>query len=128
MVYQFQIRFPLDSHPYARDPRSQPLTRQTSDGTYVYLRNTSGLLWVLPDGIHLHPKLLGSGLPATYAGDLTIVNGVVVEITNCSGTFQFDDRQGLVEVAHEVVSLGIPMAASAIRFFPPDGGPIEILG
>lgn len=73
------------------------------------------------------------GLPATYAGDLNILNilnimnGAVKEVTNCSGTFQFDDRDGLRAVAQQLTELGFVVLDGAIRFFPADGGPIEVL-
>ncbi len=127
MAYQFQVRHPLDPQPYQPDQRSQVLSRETANGSYVYLRDLSGVLWVLPDGLHLHPKILGHGLPATYAGDMTILNGVVTDLTNCSGTFQFDDRDGLRQVATEIRGLSLTVAKDSVRFFPATGGPVEVL-
>lgn len=127
MSYQFQVRYPLDSYPYEPDERTTALNGGMADGSYVFVRDLAGILRVLPDGPHLHPKVLGHGLPATYAGDLNIMKGSVLEVTNCSGTFQFDDREGLREVAAELRRLGFVVRDRAVRFFPPDGGPIETL-
>ncbi|WP_425616642.1 hypothetical protein NA78x_000294 [Anatilimnocola sp. NA78] len=120
-------RLPLDPFPYDQDPRSRILDSTIASGAYVYVRDSAGILHVLPDGPHLHPKILGGGLPATYAGELTIINGVATEVTNCSGTFQFDEREGLRTIAQQVTELGLHVGERAVRFFPLDGGPIEIL-
>jgi hypothetical protein len=124
IIFQFNIR---SIQPYDQDERSQPLASDLASGSYVYLRDIAGVLRVLPDGPHLHPKILGLGLPATYAGDLSILNGEVTDLTNCSGTFRFDDREGLRQVADEIRQLGLTVAKQSVRFFPADGGPIEIL-
>lgn len=109
------------------DERTVELSASIADGSYVFVRDLAGILRVLPDGPHLHPKVLGNGLPATYAGDLNIMNRTVKEVTNCSGTFQFDDRDGLRAVAQQLTELGFGVTDRAIRFFPSDGGPIEVL-
>ena len=69
----------------------------------------------------MHPKVLGGGLPAMYAGDMTIRNGRVVDLTNLSGTFEFDDIDGLLDVANELELQGLTVAPGAVRFFPADG-------
>jgi hypothetical protein len=76
---------------------------------------------VLPDGPHRHPKVLGSGLPARYTGDLTIRGGKVVDLTNLSSTFEFVDEAGLLEVAAELDAQGLAVESGAVRFFPADG-------
>jgi hypothetical protein len=76
---------------------------------------------VVPDGPHVHPRILGGGQPAQYAGDLTIQNGRVVDLTNLSGTFQFDDEAGLIGVAEQVKRQGVDVEPGAVRFFPADG-------
>ncbi len=91
------------------------------------MRDAAGVIYALPDGPHLHPKILGLAQPVLYAGDLTIMNGVITEVTNCSGTFQCDDRNGLRTVAIQLESLGFSLTRGAVRFFPSDGGPIEAL-
>jgi hypothetical protein len=78
-------------------------------------------VYVVPDGPHLHPKVLGGGRPALYAGDMTVRGGRVVDLTNLSGTFQFDDEDGLREVAGELRRQGLVVELGAVRFFPADG-------
>lgn len=58
-----------------------------------------------------------------YAGDLTIRGGRVADLTNLSGTFQFDDEDGLREVARELGREGLIVDPGAVRFFPADGSP-----
>ena len=118
----------LDPTPYPRDPRSQSLGRPTEDGDYVYVRDELGTVLVVPDGPHLHPKVLGDAKSAMYAGDLTIQGGTVTDLTNLSGTFEFDDEEGLVAVAEQIRVQGLSVDAGAVRFFPPDGSRPIILG
>lgn len=115
------LKYPLDATLYPKDPRSQPAVAPLPDGGYVYVRNESGIVQVLPDGPHLHPKVLGGAQPAIYAGDMTIQGGTVVDLTNLSGTFQFEDEDGLREVANELRRQGLTVMPGAVRFFPPDG-------
>jgi hypothetical protein len=115
------LKAPLDKTPYPRDPRSRPIDASVPDGGYVYVQDGSGTIHILPDGPHLHPKVLGSGQPAAYAGDLTIRGGEVVDLTNLSGTFQFDDEAGLRAVAAELRRQGLVVQKGAVRFFPADG-------
>ena len=88
--------------PYPQDPRSQALGSGSSDGGYVYVRDVNGMVLGVPDGPHLHPKVLGGGKAALYAGDLTLQGGKVIDLTNLSGTFEFDDEEGLREVAEQL--------------------------
>jgi len=115
------LKSPLDTTPYPRDPRSRPVDASLSDGGYVYVRDLNGTVHVLPDGPHLHPKVLGGAMPALYAGDMTVRGGRVVDLTNLSGTFQFDDEAGLREVAAELRRQALGVEAGAVRFFPADG-------
>ena len=62
-----------------------------------------------------------------YAGDLRIEAGVVVELTNLSGTFQFDDIEGLREVAGVLQAAGLAIEPRKVRLFPNDGGPPMIV-
>jgi hypothetical protein len=66
-------------------------------------------------------------LPGSYAGDRTVRGGKVVDLTNLSGTFQFDAEDGLREVANELRRQGLTVEAGAVRFFPSDGSPPVIL-
>lgn len=110
-------RNPLDKKWYARDPGSQALRIDVPNGCYVYVQDLDGTVYVLPDGQHKHVYVLGEVKPALYAGDMTIENGVIRDLTNLSGTFQFDDPQGLLAVAHAIRSLGIPIDRGAVRLF-----------
>jgi len=101
------LKYPLDSTPYPRDPQSQTIDATLPDGGYAYVRDLSGTVQVVPDGPHVHPMILGGGLPAMYAGDMTIRRGRVVDLTNLSGTFQFDDEAELREVAAELRRQGL---------------------
>ena len=58
---------------------------------------------------------------------MTIRRGRVVDLTNLSGTFQFDDEDGLRAVAAETRKQGLKIAKGAVRFFPADGSPPVIL-
>jgi len=50
-----------------------------------------------------------------------MAGGAVVDLTNLSGTFLFDDESGLREVAKVIRQAGIPVMTGAVRFFPVDG-------
>jgi hypothetical protein len=98
-----------------------------TDGGYVYVRDVNGLVFVVPDGPHMHPRVLGGGQPAIYAGDLTVRGGKVVDLTNLSGTFEFDDGNGLREVANELRKQGAVVEVGAVRLFLADGSPPVVL-
>lgn len=91
------------------------------------MQDAHGTIHVLPDGPHLHPRILGGGQSVMYAGDLTISGGRVVDLTNLSGTFQFDDEDGLREIATELDRVGLVVEVGAVRFFPADGSPPVVL-
>lgn len=120
-------RTPLDPFPYRRDSRSRLAGGDLPDGLYVYVRDVQGQVFVLPDGPHRHPRVLGGGQAALYAGDLRIEAGVIVELTNLSGTFQFDDIEGLREVAGVLRAAGLTIEPGKVRLFPNDGGPPMIV-
>ena len=121
------MKWPIDKTPYPRHARSIPAGAGIPDGGYVYVQDLLGTVFVLPDGPHLHPRVLGGGQAALYAGDLTISGGVVIDLTNLSGTFQFDDEEGLRAVAAQLKQQGLQVVAGAVRFFPADGSPPVIL-
>jgi hypothetical protein len=98
-----------------------PIDVSIGDGGFVYVRGSNGTVFILPDGSHVHPVVLTGGQPAMYAGDLTVRGSKVVDLTNLSGTFQFDDESGLRSVAAEIRRQGIPIEPGAVRFFPLDG-------
>jgi hypothetical protein len=115
------LKYPLDTTPYPKDPRSRPIDAKLPDGGYVYVRDVNRIVYVLADGPHLHPKVLGGGQPAVYAGDMTLLGGTVVDLTNLSGTFRFDDEDGLRGVAEEMRQQGLVVDQGAVRLFPADG-------
>ena len=108
---------PGDLHPYDPDPRSRPIQLGIAGGTYVFVQDEQGTILVLPDGPHLHPKVLGGARPAMYAGDLTIEATKIKDLTNLSGTFQFTDAQGLLDVAEALEKLGFEILPGAVRLF-----------
>ena len=110
-------RPPHDKKWYNQDPRSQQIHAGLEDGCYVYVQDIDGTVLVLPDAQHQHVRVLGERKPALYAGDLTIENGRIKDLTNSSGTFQFDDANGLLEVALVLKSMGIPIDVGAVRLF-----------
>ncbi len=112
---------PRDPTPVPRHPRSRPIDIRTPDGDYVYVQDEKGIIRILPDGPHRHPRVLGGGRPAKIAGDLTIRHGRIQDVTNLSGTFQCDDPDGLLAVAIELERLGLLIDSGAVRFFPQDG-------
>jgi len=73
-------------------PDSRPFGPGLASGSYVFVQAEDGRIWVLVEtGGHLHPKVLGEAKPALAAGGLQVgIGGVVLEIDNFSGTFQFD--------------------------------------
>ena len=115
------MKYPLDRFPHPRDSRSQPARPGIRDGGYVYVQDEQGVIHTAPDGPHMHPKVLGGGRPAIYAGDLTIRNGRIADVTNLSGTFRFDDPEGLLAVADELARQGFTVESGAVRLFPYDG-------
>ena len=109
------MRRPLDEELYDRDPRSSPIDIGIADGSYVYVRDEHGTIFVLPDGQHLHPKVLGGSQLAMYAGDLTVKFGKIKDLTNLSGTFQFSDAEGLLDVAIVLEEIGFQIMPGAVR-------------
>jgi hypothetical protein len=59
---------PKDVTAYQQDVRSCVIHANVADGIYVYVQDENGIIWVLPDGPHMHPKVLGNGRSAHYAG------------------------------------------------------------
>jgi hypothetical protein len=121
------MKSPLDKFPYPQDGRSQALGPGMTDGPYAYVLDIQGTVWGVPDEPHVHPKILGLAQPAIYAGDMTIRAGRVADLTNLSGTFQFDDEEGLREVAEQLRRQGLAVEPGAVRFFPLDGSAPVVL-
>ena len=122
MLYRPRDPTPYPPHPAVAEPNGD-----TPDGLYVYAVSENGTLLILTDGPHRHPRILGLGRPAVYAGDMEIVGGHVVSLTNLSGTFQCDDPEGLRRVATRLRAAGLKLDWAAVRFFPADGGPPQTL-
>lgn len=117
---------PLDTTPYPRSPLSQDLTQGIAPGRYAYAVDTCEIIHVIPDGLHVHPLILGQGSSALYAGDLVISEmGVVDEITNLSGTFRFRNQRSLCCVVQHLHSLGFTV--NRVIWYCPTGSRIRQL-
>ncbi len=113
---------PLDPFPYAQDKHTCRIHHGLPDGLYVYVQDLNGDIWVAPDAAHQHPKVLGGAQAVLYAGDLTIEQGHIADLTNLSGTFQYDSETGLLAVWAILVQQGWEIETGGVRFFPADGG------
>ena len=106
-----------DPERYRRHPQSRPFAASLPAGVYVYVQDCAGLLWVAPDGPHMHPRVLGGARPAVAAGELTLGdNGEVLSVNNLSGTFVCAPDSLLVVVGAIIVQGG-KIAADAISRF-----------
>lgn len=65
--------------------------------------------------------MLGGGQSVQYAGDLSIKDSQIIDLTNLSGTFQCDDENGLLDVYQILVQQGWQVLAGGVKFFPGDG-------
>jgi hypothetical protein len=102
------------------------LVRGASAGRYVFVVDLDDAIHVAPDGLHMHPKVLGNAKPALYAGEVSIDRpGRVDELTNLSGTFQFKSTRSLCCVAAGLRGLGF--SVGDVVWYPPDGGSPVIL-
>ncbi len=119
--------FPLDPFPYDQDPQACRIHRALPDGLYVYVQNLQGEIWVTSDGPHQHPRVLGKARAALYAGDLSIEDGKITELTNLSGTFLPDHENGLRAVHENLLQQGWIVESGGVRFFPADGTRPRIL-
>ena len=110
---------PKDRTRYAISPDSWPLTFGEPVGRYVFVVDLTETIHVAPDGSHMHPKVLGLAQAALQAGEISIDRlGGIEEVTNCSGTFQFDSQQSLC-VATRLGRIGF--AVDNVMWYPPDG-------
>src|SRR5580698_3286656 len=86
---------PLTAYPardlfkYKPDERVARFSPDLEEGVYVFVQDCSGVVWVAPDGQHMHPKVLGGARPAVSAGVVTLgAKAEVLLIDNGSGTFR----------------------------------------
>lgn len=94
----------------------------------MFVVDASGVIHVAPDGLHMHPKVLGHARAALYAGEINIDQfGHIEEVTNLSGTFQFRSKRSLCCVAAGLRRIGF--AVRQVVWFPPSGasGPISLV-
>jgi hypothetical protein len=90
---------PKDLERYKRHPGTVPFSVELPAGSYVFVQDVFGEVWLAPDGSHVHPKILGRVQPAVAAGELTLLaNGEVASINNLSGTFQCPPDSLLVAI------------------------------
>jgi hypothetical protein len=82
-------RLPLEGQEIAKSPDSEMLSPETEDGTYIYVIDTSGHVFILPHQGHNHPEVLGGDELVIGAGEITIEDGVVTMYNNLSGHYQF---------------------------------------
>lgn len=116
-----ELIFPIDKTPYPRHPDSRPIAIVVPDGLYVYVLDEEDVIWILRDGPHRHSRILGGAKPVRYAGDMTVKDGAISDVTNLSGMFRCDQRDGLVHVASILKRTGLTVVEGAVRFFPQDG-------
>ena len=80
---------PKDLERYKKHPDCVLFSAKLDAGQYVFVQDIDGRVWVVPDGCHIHPRVLGRARPVVATGELTLEDqGVVQDINNLSGTFQ----------------------------------------
>jgi hypothetical protein len=108
---------PLDPHHYGRHEERAPFSADVAPGAYVYVQDCSGVVWLSPDGPHVHPRVLGGARPVVAAGELILgENGEVLSINNLSGTFRCAADCLLVVVGGIVVQGGKIEAGAVTRY------------
>lgn len=73
---------PKDAERYKRHPDSILFSPVLKSGDYVFVQDIEGKVWVLPNGCHVHPLVLGRARPAVAAGELTIGRRGLIELIN----------------------------------------------
>jgi hypothetical protein len=87
---------------------------------YVFAVDEHEIVHIVPNGPHLHPKILGMAQMALHAGEIDIESpGCIGEVNNLSGTFQFRKRRTLRCVAGKLIELGF--SVDRVIWYPPDG-------
>ena len=106
--------FPLDPERYRRDNQCVRFAPGMPAGSYVFVQDCAGTVWILPDGFHRHPRVLGGSRPAVAAGELIVgENGEVISLNNLSGTFQCA-ADSLLTAVGGLVKQGARVSADAI--------------
>ncbi len=115
-----KLKAPIDRTPYPQSPDSRRLVVSESPGVYVFAVDANEEIHVVPDGLHVHPTILGLANPALYAGEIDIETpGIIGEVNNLSGTFQFRSKRSLLCVAGKLIAMGF--SVSRVVWYPPDG-------
>jgi hypothetical protein len=108
---------PRDPERYRRHERSVRFSADVPAGAYVYVQDCAGVVWVGPDGPHMHPRVLGGARPAVAAGEVTLgEDGEVLSINNLSGTFQCAPDSLLVAVGGIIAQGGRCTADAITRY------------
>ena len=102
---------PLDLTKYAPLESTKLLGPGVEDGTYAFVQDIRGKVWIADNGMHVHPQILGNATPVASAGEITVKDGVVTMINNESGTFTpaastLNRVQGAAEAQGMVVNPG----------------------
>jgi len=117
---------PKDPTPYPVSTFSRPLATTEKSGRFAYVVDTDEIIHVMPDGLHVHPLILGLAQEVLYAGDLVIEGaGTIAEITNLSGTFQFRSQRSLCCVVQHLRQLGF--LVKSVMWYCPRGRSIRQL-
>lgn len=117
---------PKDKSPYTKSSESRPLSFKESTGRFVFVVDLNDVIHVAPDGLHMHPLVLGKAQAALYAGEIFIDKpGNVDEVTNLSGTFRFKSRTSLCCVASSLSQLGFTVRD--VIWYPPDGASAPVV-
>jgi len=110
---------PRDQERYRRHPEAVRFSPNLEPGVYVFVQDCEGTVWVAPDGVHRHPRVLGGARPAVAAGELTLeASGVVIAINNLSGTFQCHS-DCLFTAIGGLILQGATVAPDAASFYEP---------
>ena len=113
-----------------RHPASEKLdSARHAGGEYVYVVDETEAIFVVPDGPHRHPEVLGQGEGALYAGEIKLdPMGRVTELNNLSGTllnnlsgtFQFHSPAGLEWLLEKLAANGVEIDRAVVDFYGPE--------
>lgn len=108
---------PGDPNRYRRHEQSTSFSATLPAGAYVYVQDCAGVVWVAPDGPHMHPRVLGGARPVVSAGELILgENGEVLSINNLSGTFECAPDCLLLAVGGIIVQGGKIVSSAISRY------------